>query len=65
MTKRADLKDKRVHFVELSPSGIELMDESSARLEQLIAGRFAHLNPEETAEVTQALDLLSEMLLGE
>lgn len=64
VTKRADLKDKRVHFVELSPAGTELMDECSARLERLIAEQFAHLNPEETAEVMKALDLLSKKLLG-
>ncbi|WP_025689761.1 MarR family winged helix-turn-helix transcriptional regulator [Paenibacillus zanthoxyli] len=65
VTKRADIKDKRVHFVELSPSGKELMTASSAKLERLISGQYAHLNPEDVSKVMQALDLLSEKLLGE
>ncbi|QWU16102.1 DNA-binding transcriptional regulator, MarR family [Paenibacillus sophorae] len=65
VTKRADIKDKRVYFVELSPSGKELMTASSSKLERLISGQYAHLNPEDVSEVMQALDLLSEKLLGE
>ncbi|MDT3425371.1 DNA-binding MarR family transcriptional regulator [Paenibacillus forsythiae] len=64
VAKRANLKDKRVYFVELTPPGQELMAASSAKLERLISGRYSHLNPAEISEVMQALDLLSEKLLG-
>lgn len=63
VAKRAALEDKRVYYVELTPEGQELMALSDSRLEQLVADRYAGLSPDETGQVTAALELLSDKLL--
>lgn len=61
--KTADKQDKRVQYVSLSPAGLELMQASSLKLEQLVKERYDGLNETEAAAVSEAIAVLSGKLL--
>jgi DNA-binding MarR family transcriptional regulator len=63
LQKTPDEQDHRVSFITLSPTGVDLMTQTFAKLKKNISIRYAHLDAGEIEKVVKALGVISEKLL--
>lgn len=62
LTKVQDDKDKRKHYIHLSPLGESMMYESQARIQDILDKTLCQYSKEELEEMAHAFDLLSRKL---